>query len=413
MYGDISDEKANDLIYYLSENIRKGIMGRSVIESQLFPVTTYISTACYILYDQGFEYRVMKEVAKKIKAETIARRCKTPASYLNQLAFHTLKATPDPIETEEQKFQTKFILDYWQNLSPNYRNDGMLTAEDGGNTIVCLDQNVIDRLYSEMIPVKEKSIISKMKRTTAMLTNYNFLMQAECRAGIFEHGPYYVEGTDEVIFFKEFQFLYDGKEIGDMDLSKYIDHIKTKHVSPIGNVIFGFGLRGMEEVQFNDWGTSFFKPPDYIEHISSMGMWTKEYTHPKDYRYPDKLGNVVPVKFDVMNDLQAYAQGALNEFYLRVANWDYMKKLMLGVNLYANFIAFYAVYAGMENEFAWNWVDDVLENKQRNDLVDIEKVKGYIKRLQQNPAGAHPFLGRFFRSKKQRKKDPTLYFLSE
>ena len=60
MLGNMSDDEANNLIEYLSENIRKVLLGRCVVESQLFPVTHYISTACYILYSQGFQYKILK-----------------------------------------------------------------------------------------------------------------------------------------------------------------------------------------------------------------------------------------------------------------------------------------------------------------------------------------------------------------
>ena len=90
MLGKLSDEETNNLIVYLSENIRKGLLGRSVVESQLFPVTHYISTACYILYSQGFQYKILKEIIKKIQPEEIGKRSKTLGSYLNQLAFHSI-----------------------------------------------------------------------------------------------------------------------------------------------------------------------------------------------------------------------------------------------------------------------------------------------------------------------------------
>lgn len=434
MYGDISDEEANRLILLMENSIRKGLLGRTALESKLFPVNTYICVAQYILYDQTFQYNVVKRVIEKIRAEDLGKRCKTLGSYLNQLAFHAFamlylhgrasviydeirenksRATPEPLETEEQKHQTKILLDYWRHLSPNYRNDGYLLAEDAGDIIQILPQKIVEKFYSEMKPVQDRKFISNLKRTTALLTNYNFLFQAECRAGIFEHGPYSIEGNDEVIFFKEFQFLYSGDEIGGINVSQFLDHIKTEKVSPVGNVIFGFALRDMEEAHFSDWGTSFFKPPDYTENITAIGIWTKDYTHPKEYRWPDKLGSYTPLKFDILKELQDYAQNGLNELYMKIVGWDYLKRLMLGVNLYSNAIAFYTAYAGIEDEFEWTWPQDVLEDKQKNDLVNIADVKRYIKTLEKMPGGAHPFMAGYFRSKKRRMKAPTLYYITK
>ena len=88
-----------------------------------------------------------------------------------------------------------------------------------------------------------------------------------------------------------------------------------------------------------------------------------------------------------------------------------MKKLIAGVNVYTNFLAFFCAYGGMENDFNWNWILDVLENKQNNDLVNIKDVYRYIDRLKKFPHGAHPFVARFFRAKKNRKKDATFFFI--
>lgn len=433
MIGNLNDEETNELIGYLSENIRKGLLGRSVVESQLFPVTHYISTACYVLYSQGFQYKILEEIIKKIQPEEIGRRSKTLGSYLNQLAFHSIAMLylhgraqhindmkfklkqgvklDEPIESEEKIAETKFVLDFWRRLSPNYRNDNKLTAEEGGDIIQILPKKQLDEIKDDFIPIKDKSIINEVKRTSALLTNQNYLAQAECRAGIFEHGPYQYEDSDDLIFFKEFQFLYSNESVGGIELSEFIDHIRTSATSPVSNLIFGFSLKNMEEIKFNDWGTSFFKPPDYTSNINKIAIWTKDYTHPKDYRSPDKLGKVISLKIDVLKQLQDYAQKSLNELYIKMAQWDHLKKLIAGTNVYTNFLALYAAYAGIENEFNWKWVFDVLENKQDNDFVNVKDVLAYIEKLKVFPQGAHPFLARYFRPKKSRKKDPTLYYL--
>ncbi len=301
----MSDEETNDIIVYLSEQIRKQLMNRDVVESQLFPVTHYISTACYIDYDQDFVYNILKRIIKKITPQEIGKRSKTLGSYLNQLAFHSIamlylfgraqvisdkhqklktgNKLDGPIESDEKIKETKLILDFWRNLSPNYRNDGKITADDGGNVIQILSDAQLNQLKNDFKLIKDKNKISELKRTTALVTNYNFLSQAECRAGIFEHGPYYIDDfKDEIIFFKEFQFLYNGEEVGGINVSDMLEHIATEAKSPVSNIIFGFSIKNMEEIKFNDWGTSFFKPSDYTLNMNRVGSGTKDYTHPKD-----------------------------------------------------------------------------------------------------------------------------------
>ncbi|MHA1265081.1 MAG: hypothetical protein ACTSRS_07565 [Candidatus Helarchaeota archaeon] len=441
MLGNISDEEANSLLKQISFNVRENLMGRSVVETPLFPVSHYIHTATYILYDQSYQYKVSKEIAKVISPEEIARRNKTLATFLNQLAFNSFamlychgraqkifdniqrkkKGENIEVEPEEKKQETKFILDFWKRLSPNYRNDGKLTVEDG--TIRILPQDMIDTLRSEMIPVENKpDIIKKIKRTTASLTSRNFLAMAECRAGIFEQGPYETGNPNETLIFKEFVMLYTGETPLNLDelavdieaLMPMVTHIKTKAVAPVDNIIFGMTLKQMNKLEFNDWGTMFSDPSDFSSNITSIGLWTRETFHPKLLRYPDNLGTIKKLPLDILEPLQKYAQDALNEMYVEIATWDYLKKLMTGVNVYANsIVALFALYAGIEDKFDWTWPLDVLANEQRSDLINTQEVRQYIKYLEKYPQGVHPFLSRFFRSKKKRKVDPSYYLLQE
>lgn len=436
MIGNLSDEETNHLIEIVSENVRTNIMGRSVVETKLFPVSHYIHVATYILYDQAFQYNITKEIVKVISPEDLARRNRTLGSYLNQLAFNSFamlylhgraqvlsdnlqrKRRGDSIEVEpeEKKKELKYILDYWKRLSPNYRNDGKMVVEDG--TIRIIPQKFVEKLREEMVPVGDRpDLVKKVKRTTAMLTSRNFLAQAECRAGIFEHGPYETDSPDEKLIFKEFQLLYAGDELENLQ-SQYnlniatLDHIKTKAKSPVANVIFGMTLKKINKLEFNDWGTMFSDPPDFTKNITSVGLWTKELIHPKDPRYPN-IDTIKNLSFDYLDPLMKYSQDAQTEMYLNIAKWDYLRKLMTGVNLYSNFVALYALFAGLEDKWDWNWINDVIENQQRSDLVNVAQVKWYIDHLAQFPKGVHPFLARFFRSKKARKEDPPYYFLQD
>jgi hypothetical protein len=191
MLGDISDEKANELIKIVSENVRKNLLGRSVIESKLFTVSHYIHTATYILYDQLYQYDIAEKLASAVKPEEIGRRSKCFGAPINQLAMNSFamlylhgraqvisdrsKKKKDGdnsiiVEPDEEIKRTKFILDFWRRLIPNYRNDKNLTADNG--KIQFLSNEEIQELGNQMIPITDnnKGIIKKLKRTIAELT---------------------------------------------------------------------------------------------------------------------------------------------------------------------------------------------------------------------------------------------------
>jgi len=435
MLGDISDEEANKLIAMLSESVRSNMLTRNIVESQIFPVTHYIGVACYILYDQSFQYNVFKEIAKKISPEDIGKRSKCLGSPLNQLAFYSLAMlylhgraqvindnlylkkrgnTDIIIESEEKKQETKFVLDFWRRLSPNYLNSGTLVTEK--KKLQVLTDDYINNLKDQMIPINDtnKDLIKKLKQTIAHLTIFNFLFQAECRAGIFEHGPYYLDNDSEPLVFKEFQYLYTGKEMYGIDISGIMPH-KITNPSPVPNIIFGMTLKDMKKLDFTDWGTLFADPSDFTSHITSIGIWTKELIHPRDVRYPDNLGVLKPLTVEILNNLSEFAKNATRELYIDFARWSFIEKLMLGTGLYANSLnALCSGYVGLEDNFDWTWTLDYAQDKPfKTDLLNKDKIKLYIKKLKGFPYGAHPFLKRMFRGVKFRKADPSYYVLQD
>ena len=454
MLGDISDEEANELIALFSNSVMDNFLNRGMVESKLFPVTHYIHVACYILYDQSYQYNILKKVASKISPEDIARRSKSLGSELNQLGFYSIcmlylhgraqvihdnlskKKAGEPniiIEPEKKKKETKFILDFWKRLSPNYLNNGALTIED--KKIQCLSNDYINNLRDQMIPIGDnKEIINKLKQTMAHLTIYSFLSHAECRFAISEQGPYYFEGNSEPLIFKEFMDLYTGDKMFGLDMYGNMPFKITKP-APIPNIIFGMTLKDMNKLEFNDWSTLFADPAEFSSNITSIGIWTKEQIHPKDLRYPHNLGDLKPLSLNILDELIEFAKSATKEFYIDLSKWSFIKRLMFGTNLYVNICAaFCARYAGIENDFNWTWAFDyVLDKPLKTDSVDKEKIKFYIEKLSKSIKtgaeereatnlqitllekyeGVHPFLARLFRRKKFHRIDPLYYYLQD
>jgi len=85
----ISTEEANELIAIISENVKEGLLGRTNVESQLFPVAAYIGIACNQLYDQSYQYNAVKNMVQNGECDPrkIGPKCKSPAAILNGLGF--------------------------------------------------------------------------------------------------------------------------------------------------------------------------------------------------------------------------------------------------------------------------------------------------------------------------------------
>ena len=390
----ISTDEANELIAIMSENVREGLLSRTAVESQLFPVSTYISVACYQLYDQSFQYNVVKDMIKNggCDPRKIGPKCKTPGAILNGLAFQAfamlylqgrLQCIYDlggpQHETEEKKEETKFLLDFFRNLNPNYRNDGLLLVDHSEDrNMHVIDKNLVETLRGDMFkPNKEQ--IRKFRRIVALIMNYAFLDKCECRAGVFEHGPYKLD-TGEFLLFKEFQFI--------------INRIKG---SPIPNLILAYSLKDMNSLKFNDWGTLFADPSDFSNNITAMGMWTHKFLMPKDIKYPTRLGRNSPISWETFEKVGQYSQKALKELYIKVAKWDYNRRCLAGVNIYTKWLLVFALFAKLP----------------KLNLEVTEKTRSYIPIFRNYPEGFHPSFERFYRSDKERKEDPTYYYIIE
>jgi len=454
MLGDISDEEVNEIIAMFSKSVLENILKRGVVESKMFPVNYYIHVACYILYDQSYLYNILKEVASKISPEELARRSKSLGPGLNHLGFYSTcmlylhgraqviydnlskkKAgeTNIVVEPETKKKETKFVLDFWKRLSPNYLNDETLVLKN--KRLTCLSDDYIEKLKGNMIPINNnKEITKRLKQTIAHLTIYSFLSQAECRFTISEHGPYYFKDNTEPLIFKEFIELYTGDVMYGLDMSGNMPY-KITEIAPFSNVIFGMTLKDMNKIEFNDWGTLFADPTDYSSNITSIGIWTRELSHPKDLRYPDYLGELKPLPLNILEELSKFAKSATKELYIDISKWNFTKRLMIGSNIYANIVlGVYAQYAGIEDKFNWTWAFDYASDKPlKTDLIDKEKIKFYIDKLGKKVKtaqdekeaekvqitalekyeGIHPFMTRIFRSRRAQKLDPLYYFLQD
>ncbi|NHI91679.1 MAG: hypothetical protein EAX96_04185 [Candidatus Lokiarchaeota archaeon] len=392
--SNISTDEANELIKLLSENVRKSISKRAVIASQLFPVSMYICVACQQLYEQSFEFNAFKNMVERggVDPGKIGPKCKTVGSILNGLAFQSMAMLylhgrgqciydwgGAEYEPEEKKEETKFILDIFRHLNPNYRNDSLLLVDQSPDkNMRVIDNQLIENLRSEMIEANLNQV-KKFKKTIALITNYGFLDKCECRMGIFEHGPYKLD-TGELLLFKEFQFM--------------LNQIKG---SPIPNLILAYQLKNMKSLEFNDWGTLFADPSDFSDHVTALGMWTHELILPGQIEYPNRLGKNTPISWEILDEVGKYSQKALEKLYLKVIEWDFERRCLSGARLYTNWIAAFGLHG----------------NTMNINLKTPEMTRSYIPIFQKYPDGAHPFMNRFKRPDKEQLEDPSYYLLTE
>ena len=392
----ISTDEANELIGIMSENVRESLLSRTAVESQLFPVSAYIAMACHQLYEQTFQYDGIKCLVEEGECDPreIGPKCKCPAGILNGLAFQALamlylKGRAQVLyelggakyETEEKKEETKYLLDFFRHLNPNYRNDKLLLVEQSEDrNMRILDPDIIESLRGDMFKPTEEQI-KKFRRIVAQIMNYGFLDKCECRMGIFEHGPYKLD-TGEFLLFKEFQFK--------------LNKIRG---SPVPNLVIAYSVKDMKALKYNDWGTLFSDPPDFTRNITEMGIWKHQFLLPNRIKYPDKMGRNIPISWENFEKVGEFYKGALKKLYLKVAKWDYDRRCLSGTLIYLAVVPAYFLFAKKSIPFP--------------KLIITDKTRSYIPIFTNYPDGIHPSTERFYRPDKEREEDPIFYHIYE
>lgn len=366
MIGDISTDEANELIYKISSLAKELLISRTLLESKLFPVTTYICVGIYNSFGKG--PGIFRELTGRTTPEELGREGrKLCATQMNQLGawaisnyylagrqfrLHDEKCSPKD-ENEEEITEIKFALDFWKKVALAYRSDGTLYANDAGNTINILSDDEVETFKKELVSVNRETT-KNIKQMAAFLELYSFLEHCECRSGLFYHGPYRI-GKNEVLVFKEFINLRGGDFPWMEDLGGE---------APLDNLSIAFSLKDVD-VKINDWGTMFVAPDDYTDNIHSLAMFTRE----KD--------GIIEVTENEVEQLKTFAVEAQKELFMKMVKWSVEEQVAAGASVYSNF-------APITKPFGINFklelTEDVLE-KYLPKMLEI---------------GIHPVWERFF-----------------
>ncbi len=389
MLGDLNIDRVNQLISRVSDVSTRLLSERTLVESQLFNVTAYNCLACFQLYN-GYQYSIMRELAKHIDPAEIGRRSKTLAMVPNTLGMwafiglymigrmQTLWELGGPEnEPEERKKEVNFMLDFWQRMASAYF-DGHLFADDNQFRINVLPGSTL-KFVKENLMELDRERVSKLKRVMAQLQLTAFLYYCECRASIHEMGPYRI-GEDEILIFREFSPLWDGTNLkfewGDLDAK-----------SPLPNVCFALTLKGIESAEFTDYGTMFIKPQDYTNNIRKVAIFTR------------RGEKVEPVGLDILDPLNQFATDAQSELYLKFAEWPEEMKILSGAQVFTTYLFVFTDLAGITNKFKFGISEETREKW-------LPKVMNEWKIM-------HPSWARIFRPKEEWAKDPTFYWMVE
>jgi hypothetical protein len=332
-------QETNRLIKLISDSLKSFMRSerRTALRSVLFDVPRRSSLGWECLYRTT--YPLLVELTSSISPEEVGRRmkrlCARPnfltlsiliCCYLGGRQQHILDLGLGPEDPfpEDDPEKISFIIDFWQRACRAYRNDGGLLPAQCGDTQPILEPKTVAQL-EDLLSEANCSKFKRLRRLMATLELYAFILHGEQRDGLFAHGPYEC-GERAHIVVREFTDLQN----------TYLPWATTRARNLYPNLAFLLKLRQVN-ARFDLFGGVRIEPADYEDRLLACALVTAT-----------ESGEIQPVPFDEIGEIERRAAAAQIELYRKAAEWSPRFKIEYGVYLFANHMKTFFDIAGLE-----------------------------------------------------------------
>ncbi|MHB1786723.1 MAG: hypothetical protein ACYCS7_11375 [Acidimicrobiales bacterium] len=325
---------------------------RTNLESGLIPVSAYVVVACCEAYYRYPDMvRAIEAAADPGSLGAAGRRPGTQVNpvYLWSIANFYLTGrkvlvgfgvVPDSVP------DTYTVLDFWERAALGYRADGHRQAADADFVVQTYEPGVISTLVDTAVEVVEGAARNangpigrdRVKRFSATMMSYLFLMYFDTRVGTGDTGPYDL-GGGRVLLVRDFYRL----SRSDFWWSDVAGSVPYSHLT------LGLILENVS-VKVNDWGTSVTDPEDYLDRLVGFSLFT---TDNPEHR-------LVPVGLDEMDYIIDEVRKAQSQHYRNIAAMSRAEKIRCGAYVYFSFLRPFAELAGVAGDLDWTVPRDTL-----------------------------------------------------
>jgi hypothetical protein len=329
--------ETNRLIAYHSEITRAMTAERTTLESALIPVSAYILISSFECWYRHPE--MLAAIDAAMPAEQIALAGHRPGVQINPVYLWStanIFLTGRKVLTafglaEDDAAAVLTVLDFWRRAASAYRGDGHHQAWDAGFVVRPYGQPVLDELLAGVTPVVGEQR-ARIKRFSATVMAYLFLLYFDTRVGTGDSGPYRLaDGRTLLVrdFYRMAQSDFWWSEV-------------AKDV-PYHNLTAALVLDGVD-LKVNDWGTSITDPEDYLDHLAGFGLFTTDT--------PDR--SLRAVGLDELDGIVAEVRKAQAQHYRNVAAMSRDEKIRCGAYVYFTFPRPLAEVAGVADRLDWS-----------------------------------------------------------
>ena len=351
-YTDLLDtnawiRKASDKFYFQCT-------ARTVQESKLFPVNPYIALSYLNAWYRWPE--LLRKIDAAMPAEEIGHRAREVSTYANVLTtgiipdfylggrqilmdMGMLKAT-DAID------DIMFVLDFARRLNLSYhRNHAHIYASDAGLRAQLLPERTTQVFEADALGTKPGDRLhGAVKHFLAIVSQYAFLKDCECRLGIGNSGPYKVGGAEMLV--------RDFHNVGEGDLP-WLGVVAAD--IPHANITLPVIMKDTHFNILDDWG-SFEATPAYDhDNMVAVGLYTSDFL--SDGYLPVHMDNHSDLA-DYLDHLSEVMTTATADLWKRISTWSRDQMVDAGLLVYYGVLRDMAHIAGVYDQDDWFTVED-------------------------------------------------------
>jgi hypothetical protein len=356
LYTDASYEPTLDewnwLVHEAGAAYKRELSARTVFESELFGMNTYIVMSMMEDYLRVPER--IRTILRHTSATELVQRdipVGNKRSFINIAAMplHYLTGRDLFVDLGEQKLSDGLsdqleVMRFWREATIAMRTDGVLFnmhAEPRNSSHVVNDR-MLAEIQEDLLPA-EPETKSSIRKFVARLTAYAFLENCDARMAVCDTGPYLLEDGS---------FLALRETCADADGDfPWLDGIRE--TLPFHHFVIAQKLPGSVRMDNNVWGTAWFSPSDYQADIQAVRVFVSDN------------GRLRALEAAEIDEATAAIRKAHRALYQRLAETDAEERNLYATQMYSWKLKSWARLAGCYDEIDWSITPRIAESYER------------------------------------------------
>lgn len=346
--------EANNAIQTLGDDTYWLCVTRTVQESKLFPVPSYMLLSylcCFYRYPE-----LLRKVEAKMSAEEIGDRARAMGGKFGNLpgwglpTFYLLGREMlinfGMLAPEDGAEDVAYVMDFWRRFKlAQQREDGHLNAREFGQRVQLLPERRVQRFHADLHACVAGDRLHKAAQAfLATVSQYGFLVSCESRVSLNNNGPYKLDDDRELII-REFSDLAEGDY-------PWLDGIAGD--IPYNNLTVTMEATGCHFYLMDDWGSFESRPEFTADKLTGVGLYTSDAL--SEGFTPVGMGSADELA-DTFENLTEKVRVATVALWKRVAGWSRDQMMDAGALVYFSMAKDFAHIAGVYDVNDWMTID--------------------------------------------------------